>query len=77
MLHVIVLARISPVKRNHLTGNRILEFNLLSSSGLHDQKNCFGNLFGKHFGADGNMQPCDSEVFLQTPKPEKFKDTKK
>ena len=26
---------------------------VLSCNGLHDQKTCFGNLFGKHFGADG------------------------
>ena len=37
-----------------------------SCNGLHDRKNCFGNLFGKHFGADGTwlsqtrpQQGCD------------------
>ena len=28
----------------------------LSCNGLHYRKDCFGNLFGKHFGADGTWQ---------------------
>ena len=29
-----------------------------SCNGLHDRKHCFGNLFGKHFSADGTCLHC-------------------
>ena len=41
------LARISPAKINYMTWKTIFQFDFFSCNGLHDQINCFVNLFWK------------------------------
>ena len=51
-----ILARVSRAKKKLHALTNILEIDFSSCSGLHDRKNRFANLFGKHFCADGTLR---------------------
>ena len=62
------MARTGSCKRTLHDLKNGLDFCFLSCNGLHDQKHYFGNLLGKHFGADGmwKLSPEFSDFFPRT-----------